>query len=253
MNKINSLPDRKLDRILAERGIEITNRSRDKKIKDYKMWQAISNLNNVPDSLLIFCRLNEFANDLYRINQFEHEFDLIKRLGSVKEYNQRKAKLEEYLGMSKVKESLSELFQARGLQQNDPVYIVEMADNQFTPKQIIKADLVSSQTQFTPTDYYKYSNAMNEFKIRHHTIIDEVDKIYGDVGALLEELEQNVILGYLDRKELNEIPNLMQLNPDLIRVKEKMVTDSNEDATASKFKSLIELSRTLSENKEMDH
>lgn len=66
MEQLANFDENKLDNILIERGIEIINRSKELKLKDYKMWQAISNLNNVPDSLLIFCRLHDFADELYR-------------------------------------------------------------------------------------------------------------------------------------------------------------------------------------------
>jgi len=80
--EVEGLEESKLDSILIERGIEVVNQSLTEKMKDYKMWQAISNLNNAPDTLLLLCRLNEFVEDLYRINFFEQESDLIKRVGS---------------------------------------------------------------------------------------------------------------------------------------------------------------------------
>jgi hypothetical protein len=113
--KAESLEESKLDSICIERGIEIVNRPKEAKLKDYKMWQAISNLNNVPDTLLIFCRLNEFADDLYRINYFEEESALIGRLGSNKSFIERKKRLEEYLGMAAVKDSINHLLDDRQL------------------------------------------------------------------------------------------------------------------------------------------
>lgn len=245
--QISNFPENHLDSILIERGIEIANRSKESKLKDYKMYQAISNLNNVPDSLLIFCRLNEFANDLYRINMFEQEMDLIKRLGSKKGYNARKRRLEEYLGMAQVKDSLGELFNSRVLVQANPKFIDGQNDEgKIDPQEIIKADMMTTKKEYELEDFKRYSNALDEYKIRHNSIIKEVDSIYNELDFLLEELEQNVILGYLDRKELDEIPKIQHLNLNIERIKQKVVEDPNEDATAKKFKSLIELSKSLS-------
>ena len=104
MENINIFPVSKIDSILVERGIKIENRPIENKLKDYKIWQAISNLSNVPDVLLIFCRVNDFADSLYRVNHFEQEIDLIKRIGSNKLYLQRKNVLDDFLGVRKVKE-----------------------------------------------------------------------------------------------------------------------------------------------------
>lgn len=209
MEKINTFSESKIDSILIQRGIEIENRPTEKKLKDYKMWQAISNLNNVPDTLLIFCRLNEFAEDLYRINYFEQEIDLIKRLGSYKLYLQRKRRLEEYLGMAKVKECISELIEAKGLikdKDDSSEQKHEDIDNLSEEK---KEEIMKDEDSILSIDKYrKYKNALREFKLRHNSIVDEIDNVNTTSDKLLEELEQCVILGYLDRKELDVLINI---------------------------------------------
>ena len=103
----NNVKNSKRSRFTFWKIIKIENRPIEKKLKDYKIWQAISNLGNVPDTLLIFCRVNDFAEDLYRINYFEQEIDLIKRIGSNKLYLQRKNTLDDFLGIRKVKEYIN--------------------------------------------------------------------------------------------------------------------------------------------------
>ena len=47
------------------RGIEIDKKTQNEKIKDLKLWLALSNLRNVPNSLLLCSRLSLFADDLF--------------------------------------------------------------------------------------------------------------------------------------------------------------------------------------------
>lgn len=253
MEKVSNFTDARLDSILIERGIEILNKPRDKKLKDYKMWQAISNLNNVPDSLLIFCRLNEFAEDLYRINYFEQEIDLIRRVSSSKGYIQRKRRLEEYLGMAQVKDCISHLLKAKGLIKDEEEGIEEKEKDLQEQTEETKTEKWEHYTPvFTIDDYRNYKNAVQEFKIRHNAIVSEVDNLNSTLAKQLEELEQIVILGYLDRKEMGEHSKIRDLNPNIERIKQRMLEDANEDATSSKFKRLIELSQSLSKDKDFE-
>ena len=186
--KVESLEENKLDSILIERGIEIVNKPIPTKLKDYKMWQAISNLNNAPDTMLLFCRLNEFAEDLYRMTALEHEIDLIRRVGSDREYIRRKKKLEEYLNIANVKSEISHFIKEKNA-------LLEDGETAKTPDQEQQKENVVSVER-----YYKFKKSYQEFQVRHNSIVDQIDNINEELEDLLEELEQNVILGYLDNK-----------------------------------------------------
>lgn len=103
---------------------------------------------------------------------------------------------------------------------------------------------------------------MKELKIRHNilTLKDydknaqgvEIDNINMAMDKLLEDLEQIVILGYLERKESGELSKIRELNPNIERVKERVIQDPNEKATISKLKNLIELSLTSNKDKDVD-
>jgi hypothetical protein len=62
------------------RGIEIQDRTRDQKIKDLRLWLSISNLRNVPNVLLLFSRIIEYADDIFEIDEDEDEYEVLRRV-----------------------------------------------------------------------------------------------------------------------------------------------------------------------------
>lgn len=46
-----------LNAICLRRGIAFEDKTKEQKIKDLKLWMAISNLRNVPHSLLLYSRI----------------------------------------------------------------------------------------------------------------------------------------------------------------------------------------------------
>ena len=66
--------------IAVRRGIEIEDKSYESKMKDLKLWLSISNLRNVPDTLLIYSRIVDYADDLFEISDDEDEFEVLRRV-----------------------------------------------------------------------------------------------------------------------------------------------------------------------------
>lgn len=62
---LDKFSESELDLTCFQRGIEIKDRSREQKIKDVRLWMAISNLRNVPHSLLLYSRISDYADDLF--------------------------------------------------------------------------------------------------------------------------------------------------------------------------------------------
>ena len=82
--KLDQFTDSEIDRICFERGIEIQEKTKQQKLKDLKLWLAISNLNNVPDTLLLFSRIVDFAEDLFKLDEDEDEFEVLRRVSLIK-------------------------------------------------------------------------------------------------------------------------------------------------------------------------
>lgn len=51
-------------------------------MKDLKLWLSISNLRNVPHSLLLYSRIADYADDLFEISEDEYEFEVLRRVRS---------------------------------------------------------------------------------------------------------------------------------------------------------------------------
>jgi hypothetical protein len=49
-------------------------------MKDLKLWLSISNLRNVPDTLLLYSRIADQADDLFEISDDEDEFEVLRRV-----------------------------------------------------------------------------------------------------------------------------------------------------------------------------
>ena len=47
--------------------------------KDLKLWLSISNLSNVPHSLLLIARVSDFNSGMFKIDEDEHEEEVLRR------------------------------------------------------------------------------------------------------------------------------------------------------------------------------
>jgi hypothetical protein len=105
---------------------------------------------------------------------------------------------------------------------------------------------------FDLNDRKGFKNALDEFKLRHNSIASQTAVINEQLDKLLEDLEQNIVLGYVDRKEIG-IHNIKMLDKnDVIPTKRKVISEKPEDNKESNFKRLIELSQTLSKEKDLE-
>jgi len=66
---VENFDDEQLNIICFRRGIEIQDKTYDQKMKDLKLWLSISNLRNVPHSLLLYSRIADYASeDIFEID-----------------------------------------------------------------------------------------------------------------------------------------------------------------------------------------
>jgi len=50
------------------------------KKEDLKLWLSISNQRNVPNSLLLYARINDFMNDIFEISDDEDDQEVLRRV-----------------------------------------------------------------------------------------------------------------------------------------------------------------------------
>lgn len=76
---ISKIPEDTLDRICFDRGIDIDMTNREQ-IEDLRLWLSISNLTNVPHSLLLTTRVNDFASENYVIDENEQQDEILRKV-----------------------------------------------------------------------------------------------------------------------------------------------------------------------------
>ena len=77
---VEKFSEEELNFICFRRGIEVQNKTYDQKMKDLKLWLSISNLRNVPHSLLLYSRIIDYASeDLFEISDDEDEYEVLRR------------------------------------------------------------------------------------------------------------------------------------------------------------------------------
>lgn len=78
---VDKFTDEELNFVCFKRGIEIQNKTYSQKMKDLKLWMSISNLRNVPHSLLLYSRIADYAaEDLFEISDDEDEYEVVRRV-----------------------------------------------------------------------------------------------------------------------------------------------------------------------------
>lgn len=79
---VSELPDDILEKICFDRGIDISESHREQ-IEDLRLWLSISNLRNVPDSLLIITRVHEFHGEHFYTDEAAKKDEYLRRVSSL--------------------------------------------------------------------------------------------------------------------------------------------------------------------------
>lgn len=78
---IEKFSEEDLNRVCFKRGINISEEvSNSSKLKDLKLWMAISNLRNVPHSILLYSRIVDFTENVFEISEDEDEYEVLRRV-----------------------------------------------------------------------------------------------------------------------------------------------------------------------------
>lgn len=99
---LNKMSEEEIDKLCFMRGIEINKQNLKKKKEDLKLWLSISNLRNVPHSLLLYTRINDFTNDLFEISDDEDEQEVLRRSPSNTYYLEKMRVFEETFGINQL-------------------------------------------------------------------------------------------------------------------------------------------------------
>lgn len=207
---ISKISDEVLSQICFDRGIDL-DKTRREKIEDLRLWLSISNLRNVPHSLLLITRVNDFAKEILK-NDEDVQLDEVMRQVSniclIILFFQRIHEEQDLEYMKKFERT----FAIDQLEEFVLKMIEHRRDIEFNPQQ--------KQYQFTADEYIKHTDAIDEFKTRHSTISNEIDKS-NQIGLKLEDyLHSQIIIDFHFRGEQDvfeaEYPNLIDKAQDLL-------------------------------------
>lgn len=138
---IDSYLEEDLDRICFARGINLQQTENEKR-EDLKLWLSISNLRNVPHSLLLFARVNDFTSNMFEMDNDETYDEVLRRSKTDAYYIESLRVFEKAFGMDRLDELIEEMTKRYNETEYDP------SENKFI---------------FTDQDYETQVNALSEF------------------------------------------------------------------------------------------
>jgi hypothetical protein len=171
---VSKFDEEQLDRICFSRGINIDQTKKDKEA-DLKLWLSISNLRNVPNSLLLFARINDFNSDMFQIEEDETYDEVLRRSKSDAYYIESLRVFEKAFGMDRLQELITEMTTRYKTMEYNP------AEDKYV---------------FTEQDLQQQADALSEFITRHSTITERIEKTYRLGLKLTEHLEKQIILDF---------------------------------------------------------
>ena len=76
---VDKFNEEELNRVCFQRGINIgPEQSHEQKMKDLKLWLAISNLRNISHSILLYTRIFDFTENVFEIDSDEDEYEVLR-------------------------------------------------------------------------------------------------------------------------------------------------------------------------------
>ena len=145
------------------------------------MWLSISNLRNVPNSLLLYARIIAYGEQLYEIDDSDDEYEILRSAQDTVYFQEKVKIFEKTFGIHQLQKLVS--------------------------------GFESERLNPTPSDLLSFKSALDEFKIRHQTLAQRIEDTYTVGNAMLDYLEKQLIIDYHLRgdQELLETEH-----PDLI-------------------------------------
>lgn len=146
--------------ICFKRGINVSQNRKNMR-DDLKLWLSISNLRDVPSSLLLFAMVREFVHDTFEIDETDTQEDILRRSKDDTFQLEKMRVFEKTFGIDGL-ENLVKTFE-KNLQNPDEY---DPSENKFN---------------FHQDDLEKSIKSLKDFKTRHNAIYVRIQETY-DVG-----------------------------------------------------------------------
>jgi len=175
-SEIEEMDEATLNRVCFERAIPISILNRNQKIRELKKWSTLSNLRNVPDTLLILCRIIKFANIKSSVDHYSDEYLILRRCPNEIYYYEKKKMFEETLAVDELK-SLVEIIKRRRRLHKDG-------------------------TEFTGDDLKNYAILLKTLRDRFNDFNIEIETTYRLGNKLIDFVSNSIIVSYhMDGKQ----------------------------------------------------
>jgi LETM1 and EF-hand domain-containing protein 1 len=186
--EIENMDDPTLNRVCFERGIPISIFTRNQKLRELKKWHTLSNLKNVPDTLLLYCRLIKFSNTKSTHDHFTDEYQILRRCPNEVYFYEKQRMLEETLAIDELKTLVEMINRRRQLKEEEPGFSAEELDN--------------------------YAVLLKKLRQRYDDLNREIETTYKLGNKMVEYVENTIIVDYhleCKQKELeSEAPQLAE-------------------------------------------
>lgn len=169
---LDEFSEEQIDFICFKRGIDIDKQNLKQKKDDLKLWLSISNQRNVPHSLLLYTRINDFCNDIFEISDNEDDQEVLRRSPVDTYYLEKMRVFEETFGIDKLQNSVFKLGE-------------KIKEAQVAREQGEEISYVLDNN-----DLERMMFVVDEFRTRHSTITESINNTYRIGNKLLDFVEK---------------------------------------------------------------
>lgn len=167
-------------------------------MKDLKLWLSISNLRNVPHSLLLYSRIKDCAStETFEISDDEDEFEVLRRAESEIYFVEKMHVFEKTFGIDQLQAMIRKLEKQHQAKEYNP------SEGKFI---------------FDKADLNMYATVLDEFETRYTTMSDKIEHIYNKGNKMQDYLQKQIILDYHLRGDQSE---LEKEHPELAEMAKK--------------------------------
>jgi hypothetical protein len=169
-DEIDQMDDPFLNRMCFERAIPISILNRNQKIIELKKWHTLSNLRNVPDTLLFYCRVIKFSDIPSNIENYTDEYIMLRRCPNEIYYFEKQKMFEDTLAVDELK-TLVKIIKRR--------------------RQLFK-----DGAEFTSDDLQNHALLLQKLKNRLQDLNKDIESSYRMGNKLIDYVGNSLILDY---------------------------------------------------------
>ena len=180
--EIQNMDEPTLNRICFERAIPISILNIEQKKHEFKKWHTISNLNNVPNTLLLYIRVVKF-NQIKNASSIKNdEYEILRRCKNEIYFYEKQRIYERTLGTNSLN------------------ILVDMLNE--------RKKFTDSWNEFSSTELHDYAKLLVSLKERNKKLSQEIKDAYKHGNKMVSYMENVIIIDYLIQCKQKELEDL---------------------------------------------